>query len=106
MESCLVEIENLLDIFVQKLTPEEKEVEKQWMDEHLGFIGSWQDGWVMYNGAIVVLYSKPGLHGDAYYTQKANYGLNVQVSTVCADCSSITDCLHADWKCIIKSSYH
>ena len=80
MDHCLVAIESLHDIFVQKLTPEEKEVEKQWMDEHLGFVGSWRDGWVMYDGTIVVLYAKPGLHGDAYYTCKANYGLNVQVS--------------------------
>jgi hypothetical protein len=54
------------------------------MDEHLGFVGNWQDGWVMYDGTIVVLYSKPGLHGDAYYTWKANYGLNVQVSAAYA----------------------
>lgn len=34
----------------------------------------------MYDGTIVVLYSKLGLNGDAYYTQKGNYGLNVQVN--------------------------
>ncbi|KAF8797443.1 hypothetical protein BYT27DRAFT_7237260 [Phlegmacium glaucopus] len=56
----------------------EKEVEKEWMDNHLGFRGSWRDGWVMYDGTIVVLYRKPGKNGDAYYTRKANYGLNVQ----------------------------
>ena len=32
----------------------------------------------MYDGTIVVLYRKPGKNGDAYYTRKANYGLNVQ----------------------------
>ena len=31
------------------------------------------------DGTIVVLYCKPGKNGDAYYTQEANYGLNVQV---------------------------
>ena len=62
------------------MTREEKEVEKQWMDAHLGFVGTWRDGWVMYDGTIVVLYQKPGLNGDAYYTYKANYGLNAQVS--------------------------
>jgi hypothetical protein len=50
------------------------------MDEHLGFRGKWRDGWVMYDGTIVVLYKKPGLNGDAYYTRKGNYGLNAQVS--------------------------
>ena len=43
------------------------------MDEHLRFVGTWRDGWVMYDGTIVVLYAKPGLHGDAYYTHKANF---------------------------------
>ena len=33
----------------------------------------------MYDGTIVVLYTKPGLNGDAYFTRKSNYGLNLQV---------------------------
>ena len=32
-------IESLQEIFVQKLTRAEKEQEKQWIDEHLGFKG-------------------------------------------------------------------
>jgi len=52
------------------------------MDEHLGFKGKWREGWVMYDGTIVVLYKKPGLNGDAYYTRKGNYGLNAQASHV------------------------
>jgi hypothetical protein len=73
-------IESLHDTFVRPLTPEEKEAEKIWMDEHLGFKGLWREGWLMYDGTIVVLFAKPGLNGQGYYTQKANYGLNVQVS--------------------------
>jgi hypothetical protein len=73
-------VEDLHDLFVHCLTPAKKEVEKRWMDENLGFKGKWQDGWLMYDGTIVVLFQKPGLNGDAYYTQKGNYGLNVQVS--------------------------
>lgn len=80
---CFDAIESLHDLFVRKLTPEEKEREKQWMDEHLGFRGTWRDGWIMYDGTIVVLYHKPGLNGDAYYTRKANYGLNAQVRYMC-----------------------
>ncbi|KAF8800518.1 hypothetical protein BYT27DRAFT_7227445 [Phlegmacium glaucopus] len=45
-----------------ELTSAEKEVEKKWMDEHLGFRGKWREGWVMYDGTIVVLYKKPGLN--------------------------------------------
>ena len=49
------------------------------MNDNLGFRGKWQDGWLMYDETIVVLFQKPGLNGDAYYTWKGNYGLNVQV---------------------------
>jgi hypothetical protein len=78
-ERCFDAIESLHDIFVRRLTPEEKEVEKKWIDSQVGFKGLWREGWVMYDGTIVVLYSKPGLNGDAYYTRKGNYGLNCQV---------------------------
>jgi hypothetical protein len=74
-------IEDLHDLFVRPLTPEEKEAEKIWMDKHLGFKGLWREGWLMYDGTIVVLYARPGLNGQGYYTRKANYGLNLQVCT-------------------------
>jgi len=78
---CFDAIESLHDLFIRPLTREEKEIEKEWMDQHLGFQGLWREGWVMYDGTIVVLYAKPGLNGDAYYTHKGNYGLNAQVSS-------------------------
>ena len=76
---CFTAIESLHDDYVHPPTDAEKEVEKCWMDQHLGFKGTWREGWVMYDGTIVVLHAKPGLNGDAYYTRKANYGLNLQV---------------------------
>lgn len=76
---CFTAILSLHDQFVRPLTPEEKEVEKAYMDNHLGFKGLWREGWVMYDGTIVVLFRKPGQNGDAYYTRKSNYGLNLQV---------------------------
>ncbi|KAG2746066.1 hypothetical protein P692DRAFT_20876829 [Suillus brevipes Sb2] len=36
----------------------------------------------MYDGTIVVLYTKPGLNRDAYFTQKSNYGLNLQIGNL------------------------
>jgi hypothetical protein len=78
-ERCLLAIEGLHNLFVRKLTNQEKEIEKEWLDENLGFRGLWREGYLMYDGTIVVLYRKPGLNGDAYYTRKSNYGLNVQV---------------------------
>jgi len=66
MHHCFEAIESLHDIFVQPITAEEKEKEKEkvWMDEHLGFKGLWREGWLMYDGTIVVLYKKPGMSGD------------------------------------------
>ena len=79
-DRCLKAIDDLHTTFVRHLTPEEKEIEKVWVDQHVGFRGLWREGWVMYDGTIVVLHKKPGLMGETYYTRKANYGLNVQVS--------------------------
>ena len=78
-DRCFEAIMSLHDVFVRPLTDEEKEREKEWMDREVGFKGLWRDGWIMYDGTIIVLYSRPGLDGDAYYTRKCNYGLNLQV---------------------------
>jgi hypothetical protein len=78
-DRCLAAIESLHNTFVRPLTPEEKEAEKVWMDENMGFKGLWREGWLMYDGTIIVLYARPGMEGDAYYTRKSNYGLNLQV---------------------------
>lgn len=78
---CFEAIDSLHNMFIRRLTPEEKEVEKLWIDQHLGFIGLWREGWVMYDGTIAVLYAKPGMNGEAYYTRKGNFGLNVQVAS-------------------------
>lgn len=102
-ECCFKAIEDLHDLFVWPLTSEEKEVEKWWMDEHLGFSATWREGWVMYDGTIVVLYKKPGANGDAYYTWKSNYGLNTQVSHS-DQCVYWTD-FSLDWQHSIKPSH-
>lgn len=36
----------------------------------------------MYDGTIIVFYTRLGMDGDAYYTRKCNYGLNAQVSCI------------------------
>ena len=79
MKHCFDAIESFHDAFVCRPTTQEKEYEKQWIDSHVGFRGLWRHGWVMYDGTIVVLFAKPGIDGDAYFTRKSNYGLNLQV---------------------------
>lgn len=97
---CFDAIEALHDMFVRPLTQKEKEWEK-WMDQHLGFKGLWNEGWIMYNRTIVILYAKPGLNGDAYYTCKANYGLNVQVCNLSTRSAVDTLC-HTGWEYSIQ----
>jgi hypothetical protein len=79
---CFEAIESLQAMFMRPMSEQEKEVEKAWIEEHVGLGGLWREGWVMYDGTIVVLYQRPGLNGDAYYTRKGNYGLNCQVCLV------------------------
>lgn len=77
MDRCLDALMSLHDIFVRPLTDDEKEVEKRYIEEKLGFKGSsWREGWIMYDGTIIVLYARPGLDGASYCTRKCNYSLN------------------------------
>ncbi len=78
-KQCFTAILSLHDMFVRPLTDNEKERKKVWIDEQVEFKGLWREGWVMYDGTIVVLYARPGFDGDTYYTRKCNYGLNLQV---------------------------
>ena len=91
-QRCFTALESLHNAVVRPLTREEKEVEKQWIDAHVGFRGLWREGWVMYDGTIAVLHERPGFNGDAYFTRKSNYGLNVQVcgSTAVKDICRLT----------------
>jgi hypothetical protein len=64
-----------------------------------------QTGWSRdYDRTIIPLHAKPGYSGDAYYTRKSNYGLNVQVILYVLFNSEVADC-HPDWKCTIQSPY-
>ena len=57
----------------------------------------------MYDRTIVMLYKKPGLNDDAYYTRKGNYGLNAQVSFfVYMSKFAPFRITYLDWKCAFK----
>ncbi|KAF7297512.1 DDE Tnp4 domain-containing protein [Mycena indigotica] len=79
---CFDAIERLHPLFVRALSREEKEQEKCWIDRHIGYRSSWREGYLMYDGTIVPLCEKPALNGQAYFTRKSNYGLNVQIGNV------------------------
>lgn len=105
-DRCFTAIEGLHNQFVRKLTEEEKEQEKKWIDQQMGFKGLWREGWLMYDGTIVVLYAAPQWHGEAYYTRKSNYGLNVQVSISKFKETWFNNCILVDWKCSIHSAHY
>lgn len=91
-DRCITAIKSLHDVFLRALTAAEKKTEKQWILDEMGpeFEGSlWCEGYLMYDGTIVVIYKKPGLNGDAYYTRKSNYGFNVQVRSCIASYSLV-----------------
>ncbi len=87
---CHVALHSHYARFICPLTEAEKEREKQWIEDNIGLVG-WREGWIMYDGTIIVLYKKPGLNGDAYYTCKSNYGLNAQVGLLILDISILID---------------
>ncbi|KAJ3546405.1 hypothetical protein NMY22_g2072 [Coprinellus aureogranulatus] len=65
-ERCFTAIEALHGQFVRPLTDREKEGEKKWIDKPPSLFG-------------------PGWNGDAYYTRKSNYGLNLQIGNAPSD---------------------
>lgn len=77
---CFTAIESFHDVFVRPLTPEEKEAEKRWIDKEVGFEGHCRDGWMQHDGTLANVYARPGFQGDAYFSRKGTYSLNVQVS--------------------------
>ena len=40
---------------------------------------AWRDGYCMADGTPIILFQKPGYHGEAYFDRKSNYSLNLQV---------------------------
>jgi hypothetical protein len=59
---------------------DEKEKAKEWVKKVS--CQEWRDGFCMVDGTLIPLFEKPGHHGEAYFDQKSNYLLNVQVSII------------------------
>ena len=56
----------------------EREEAKEWVEA--ATCVAWRNGWFFVDGTLVPLAEKPEYHGEAYFDQKSNYSLNVQVS--------------------------
>ncbi|KAH7911007.1 hypothetical protein BJ138DRAFT_1135633 [Hygrophoropsis aurantiaca] len=55
----------------------EKEAAKAWVEENS--CPAWRDGWLMVDGTLVPMYSRPAYFENTWYDRKSNYSLNVQV---------------------------
>ena len=67
----------LHDSAIRWPSEDEKEESKQWVETVSCY--AWRDGYCMVDGTPVVLFQKPGYHGEAYFDRKSNYSLNLQV---------------------------
>ena len=67
----------LHDSAIRWPSAEEKEKSKEWVEAVSCY--AWRDGYCMVDGTPVVLFQKPGFHGEAYFDRKSNYSLNLQV---------------------------
>ncbi|KAG8911346.1 hypothetical protein FRC01_005762 [Tulasnella sp. 417] len=77
-ERCIAAILSLENHALRRPTAEEKEREKEWVERRVG-CPSFRDGWCTGDGTLVHLHQKPGLNGDAYFSRKMQYDLNVQI---------------------------
>jgi hypothetical protein len=55
----------------------EKEEAKQWVEDTS--CAAWRAGWLLVDRTLIPLAEKPTYYGEAYFDQKSNYSLNVQV---------------------------
>lgn len=56
---------------------EQKELSKDWVEAQS--CPAWRNGWLMVDGSLVPLFSRPGFYGNNWFDRKSNYSLNVQV---------------------------
>jgi hypothetical protein len=70
----------LHDSAIRWPSEDEKEESKQWVEAASCY--AWRDGYCMVDGTPIVLFQKPGYHGEAYFDRKSNYSLNLQVRVI------------------------
>ena len=82
----------LHDSAIRWPSEDEKEESKKWVEMVSCY--EWQDGYCMVDGTPIVLFQKPGYHGEAYFDRKSNYSLNLQVRLTSIPCACI--CYNSD----------
>ena len=60
-----------------------KEKAKAWVEDASCY--AWQDGWLMVDGTLVPLFTRPEFYGNTWFDQKSNYSMNLQVHLLTED---------------------
>ncbi|KAF8804571.1 hypothetical protein BYT27DRAFT_7107251, partial [Phlegmacium glaucopus] len=60
---------------------------------------AWQNGWLMVDGTLVLLFHRPGYFGNVFFDRKSNYSLNVPLV-------SMPNCDIIDYSVGLPSSQH
>ncbi|THV02630.1 hypothetical protein K435DRAFT_579228, partial [Dendrothele bispora CBS 962.96] len=58
---------------------EAKTCAMNWVEENS--CKAWRPGWLMVDGTLVPLYSRPSFFGNTWYDRKSNYSMNLQLVT-------------------------
>ena len=66
---------------VRMPTDDGKKRAKRWVHQQSG-CSAWQHGWLLVDGTLVPLYTRPHWYGESYFDRKCNYSLNIQVSNL------------------------
>ena len=92
MRRVMIAFLALHDSAIRWPSEDEKEELKKWVEMVSCY--EWRDGYCMVDGTPVVLFQKPGYHGEAYFDRKSNYSLNLQVRLTSIPCACI--CYNSD----------
>lgn len=79
---------DFMDEAVSLPTEEEKELAKQWIEDHS--CKEWRGGWCMVDGTLIPLYDRPFWYGESYFDRKCNYSLNFQVCSLRAALGNVS----------------
>ncbi|KAG9078619.1 hypothetical protein FS749_009330 [Ceratobasidium sp. UAMH 11750] len=67
--------------YIRTLTDEERTREREWVWQRMG-CPEFAAGIFQYDGTLIELWQKPGLHGNAYFHRNHFYGMNVQIGCI------------------------
>ncbi|KAH9925509.1 uncharacterized protein B0H18DRAFT_842701, partial [Fomitopsis serialis] len=65
-----------MEAAVPPVMEHEKERAKRWVEARSCRV--WHNGWLMVDGTLIPLYTRPFWYGESYFDRKCNYSMNIQ----------------------------